>query len=182
MTTDCGANLFCGIAIQWDYKQHTNVLSMPGYIKIMIHRIQQDMIVSKEYAPHPHQSPKYGAKVQIYLPPDDAIPLHDKFIYRNKETVGTELYYYCAVESIKIVSPIDLSTEQIKFINTTAAKTAQFINYCDTHDDDVLDINESNMNLKIHPNASHLNKPKACSQPRGDFYSSNYDDSPCPHM
>ena len=80
----------------------------------MIHRIQQDMIVSKEYAPHPHQSPNYGAKVQIYLPPDDAIPLHNKFIYRNKETVGTELYYDRAVDSIKIFSPIDLSTEQIK--------------------------------------------------------------------
>ncbi len=80
LTEDWTGNLYCGIALKWDYDAGTLDISMPGYIKKLLLKYKHRMPTKPQhctYAPAPKQ---YGAKAQAPLPVDISPKLSPKEI------------------------------------------------------------------------------------------------------
>ena len=71
-----GAN-YCGLKIDWDYKQGHVDISMPGIIPKALHKFQHPPPKKPQYAPHTWIPPVHGQKVQHALPPE-TLPVLDK--------------------------------------------------------------------------------------------------------
>jgi endonuclease I len=64
ISSDWTGSAYCGLKIDWDYKNITLDLSMPGYINAALHKYQNPAPVREEHAPHTWNPPVYGAKTQ----------------------------------------------------------------------------------------------------------------------
>jgi hypothetical protein len=62
ISSDWNATAYCGLTLDWDYKNRTVDLSMPGYIKAALHKYQHPAPVRPEHAPHTWNPPICGAK------------------------------------------------------------------------------------------------------------------------
>jgi hypothetical protein len=65
VTEDWEGNLYCGISLNWDYKNKTIDLSMPGYIDNALHKFQHKPPDRLQHAQYPACKPHYGSKVQL---------------------------------------------------------------------------------------------------------------------
>ncbi len=72
LTKDWMGNLYCGIALDCDYRNRTVNILMPGYMKKKLqeynHVKTSQCILTWLYSPAPKQ---YGTKPQVLLPPDN---------------------------------------------------------------------------------------------------------------
>jgi hypothetical protein len=71
LTEDWTGNLYCGICLDWDYKNCTVDISMPGYVKKKLqeyNHIASKCVQTCTYTPVPTK--QFGSKVQAPLPPD----------------------------------------------------------------------------------------------------------------
>ena len=57
--------LFCGIKLEWDYRNWTVNMSMPGYITKLLQRFLHPIPKKPENQPHCHVHPQYGTKVKL---------------------------------------------------------------------------------------------------------------------
>jgi hypothetical protein len=62
MSSDWKGSTYCGLTLEWDYKNRTVDLSMPGYIKAALHKYQHAAPTHPEHAPHMCNPPMYGAE------------------------------------------------------------------------------------------------------------------------
>ena len=60
ISIDWEGKLFCGIKLQWDYKNKHVDLSIPGYIHHVLHKYHHNPSQRKQYAPYPYQQIIYG--------------------------------------------------------------------------------------------------------------------------
>jgi hypothetical protein len=75
---DWTGSAYCGLKLDWDYKNKFVGLSMPGYINSALHKFQQPTPTSPENAPHTRNSPIYSAKTQYIEAQEDSPPLPQK--------------------------------------------------------------------------------------------------------
>jgi hypothetical protein len=52
ISSDWNGTAYCGLTLDWDYKDRTVDLSMPGYIKAALHKYQHPAPARPEHAPH----------------------------------------------------------------------------------------------------------------------------------
>jgi hypothetical protein len=52
ISSDCNGCAYCGLTLDWDYKNRTVDLYMPGYIKASLHKYQHATPARPEHAPH----------------------------------------------------------------------------------------------------------------------------------
>ena len=73
LTKDWTGTLYCSIALNWDFKNKTVEISMPGYIKKLqeYNHVQSKRIQTCPYTPAPKQ---FGSEVQRPLPLDNSPP------------------------------------------------------------------------------------------------------------
>jgi hypothetical protein len=64
ISSDWNGSAYCGLTLEWDYKNRTVDLSMPGYIKASLHKYQHAAPTRPEHALHTWNPPTYGAKTQ----------------------------------------------------------------------------------------------------------------------
>jgi hypothetical protein len=164
VSKDCTGGLYCGITLKWDYmKKHVD-LSMPGYIKDALHKFQHPKPKRPQYAPHNLTVPAYGQRIQYALLPDAAPPATSEEITRAKAVVGTLLYNARPVDSTLLV-PLSTMASQLSTATTTTIKAvSHLLNYCSTHPESTIVYFTSDMQLKIHSDASYLSEPKAKSR------------------
>jgi hypothetical protein len=62
ISRDWNGRAYCGLTLDWDYKNRTVDLSIPGYIKDALHKYQHAAPAHPEHAPHTWNPPIYGAK------------------------------------------------------------------------------------------------------------------------
>jgi hypothetical protein len=127
---DCA---YCGLTLNWDYKNRTVDLSVPGYIKATLHKYQYAAPASPEHAPHTWNPPIYGAKMQFVSDEKISPTLSDKDVNKLQQLTGTLLYYARAVDPTLIMSINVLASEQSKATEVTEDKVIKLLNYCDTH-------------------------------------------------
>jgi hypothetical protein len=64
LTTDWAANVFSGMSLNWDYKNSTCDISMPGYVSNLLSKFQHDAPKHPQHTPSRYVTPVYGAKTQ----------------------------------------------------------------------------------------------------------------------
>jgi hypothetical protein len=173
ISSDWNDSAYCGLTLEWDYKNRTVDLSMPGYIKAALHKYQHAAPARPEHAPHTWNPPIYGAKTQ-YVADETTIPaLFDKDVNKLQQLTGTLLYYTRAVDPTLIMPINFLASEQSKATAVTADKVIKLLNYCNTHPETKIRYHASNMILHIHSDASYLSEKEAKSRAGGFFYMGN---------
>ena len=75
VSADWSGKLFCGMHMEWYYKDRTVDVDMKGYIKKVREKYQHEMPIRPENQPHKNTIPNYGAKVQLTEPKDTPNPL-----------------------------------------------------------------------------------------------------------
>ena len=107
ISCDWAGTAYCGLKLKWDYDLKIVDLSMPGYIKTMLHKFQHPAPALPEHAPHPWNTPVYGAKTQ-FIETQEERPLRlPQKITRIQQLVGTLIYYSRAVDP-NLVMPVNV--------------------------------------------------------------------------
>jgi hypothetical protein len=108
--------------LDWDYKQRTVDISMPGYIQKALTRFEHPAPNRSQHSPYKCSTPQYGANIQYSEAADITNPLHPKETKKLQEIIGTLLYYGRDVDSTMIVALGTLASAQTK--GTQATKKA----------------------------------------------------------
>jgi hypothetical protein len=91
-------------------------------------------------------------------------------ITRAQAIVGTLLYNARAVDPTLLV-PLSTLVSQLSTATTTTIKAvAHLLDYCSTHPEATIRHYASDMQLKIHSDASYLSEPRSKSRIGGCFY------------
>jgi hypothetical protein len=164
---------YCGLTLDWDYKDRTFDLSMPGYIKAALHKYQHPAPARPEHSPHPWNPPIYGAITQFVSDTEPSPALSDKDVKQLQQLTGTLLYYARAVDPTLIMPINVLSSEQSNATAVTVDKVIKLLNYCNTHPETKIWYHASDMILYTHSDASYLSESEAKSRAGGFFYMGN---------
>jgi hypothetical protein len=156
ISSDWNGSAYCGLTLEWDYKNGTVDLSMPGYIKATLHKYQHVAPAHPEHAPHTWKPPIYGAKTQYVEDKTTSPALSDKDVNKLQQLIGTLLYYARAVDPTLIMPINVLSSEQSKSTAVTADKVTKLLNYCNTHPETKIRYHASDMILHIHSHALYF--------------------------
>jgi hypothetical protein len=170
ISSDWNGRAYCGLTLDWDYKNRTGDLSMPGYIKEALHKYQHAAPARPEYPPHTWNPPVYGAKTQYVEDETTSPALSNKDVNKLQQLTGTLLYYARAVDPTLIMPINMLASEQSRATSVTADKVIQLLNYCNTHPETKKRYHASDMILHIHSDASYLSEKEAKSRAGGFFY------------
>jgi hypothetical protein len=170
VSKDWTGGLYCGIILKWDYENKHVYLSMPGYIKDSLHTYQHPMPNRTHYSPHNWTVPAYGQCIQYTPLPDASFPTTSQDITRAQGTVGKLLYNSRAVDTTLLVPLITLSSQLSMATSANMDAISHIIDYCSTHPESSIRYFASDMQLKIHSDASYLSDPKAKSRIGGYFY------------
>jgi hypothetical protein len=166
-SSDWNGSAYCGLTLEWDYKNRTVDLSMPGYIKAALHKYQHAAPTRPEHAPHTWSPPIYGAKTQYAENETTSPTLSDKDVNKLQQLTGTLLYYARDVDPTLIMPINVLASEQSKATAVTADKVIKLLNYCNTRPETKKRYHASDMILYIHNNASYLSEKEAKSRAGG---------------
>jgi hypothetical protein len=90
---DWTGDLYCGIALDWDYVNRTVDISMPGNIKKKIQEYGHLVPGRMQKCPYLPEPKKFGSNSQAPLPPDDMPKLDANGIKRIRQIAGSILYY-----------------------------------------------------------------------------------------
>ena len=164
LTIDDKATQFCGITLNWNYRARTVSLSMPGYIRKLLHKLQYTKPATPEHNPHVHKPPTCGKQTQYAEPPDTSTLLSPQRKRRIQQIVGSLLYYARAVDNTILMAFNDLSPQQANSTITTKAHAHKLLNYLATHPDASVTFKPSNMVLQVHSDASYLSAPNSRSR------------------
>jgi hypothetical protein len=93
LTEDWTGDLYCGIALDWDYINGTVDISMPGYIKKKIQEYGHLVPSQRQKCPYLPEPKRFGSNAQACLPPDDMPKLDASGIKHVQQIVGSILYY-----------------------------------------------------------------------------------------
>jgi hypothetical protein len=170
ISSDWKGSAYYGLTLEWNYKNRTVDLSMPGYIKAALHKYQHADPRRPEHAPHPWNPPVYGTKTQYVEDENNSPALSTKYVNKLQQLTGKLLYYSRAVDSILIMHINVLASEQTKATSDTADKVIKLLNYCTTHPETKIQYHASDMILYIHSDASYLSEREAKSRAGGLFY------------
>jgi hypothetical protein len=172
-TEDWEGNLYCGISLDWDYKNKTVDLSMPGYIDNALHKFQHKPPDRPQHAPYPARKPQYGSKVQLTPEVVDSPTLAPAGKKRTHQVVGTLLYYARVADPTLMTAISSLASQQATATEYTGTTLLQLLNYCATHPKAKLRYHVSDMILNIHLDAGYLNEPKLRSRAGWHFFMSS---------
>jgi hypothetical protein len=161
--------MYCGITMKWDCAERTVDLSMPGYVKAVLHRFQHPYPVRPQHSPHKHQTINYGAKVQFVEPKDVRKPLTAEQKVTLQQVLGCLLYYARAVDPKMCVALSTFASAQTKGTEATEEAMVQLLNYCATHTDAKIRYHASDMILHISSDISYLFEAGARCRTCGHF-------------
>ncbi len=114
ITIDWDATKYIGLTIDWDFANQKVHLHMPGYLEKALVRFKHEKPKSKQYSPHPHVKPQYGAKAQYVEEADTSPPLSKEETKHIQAVTGTLLYYARAVDSTILTALSAIAIEQAK--------------------------------------------------------------------
>jgi hypothetical protein len=153
---DWKGSAYCGVTLEWDYKNRTVDFSMPRYITASLHKYQHAAPTRPEHAPHMWNPPVYGAKTQYVENETTSPALSAQDVNRLQQLTGTLLYYARAVDPTLIMPINVLASEQSRSTADTAEKLIKLLNYCNTRPETKIRYHASDMILYIHSDASYL--------------------------
>jgi hypothetical protein len=91
ISSDWNGTAYWGLTLDWNYKNRTVDLSIPGYIKAALHNYQHPATARPEHAPHGWNPPIYGAKTQFVSYPTPNPALSEKDVNKLQQLTRTLL-------------------------------------------------------------------------------------------
>jgi hypothetical protein len=173
ISRDWNGTAYCGLALDWDYKDHAVDLSMPGYIKAALHKYQHPAPARPEHSPHTWNPPIYGANTQFVSETQPSPAFSDKDINKLQQLTGTLLYYARAFDQTLIMPINALASEQSNATEVKSDKVLKLLNYCNTHQETKIRYHTSDMILHKYSDASYLSESEAKIRAGGIFYMGN---------
>jgi hypothetical protein len=170
VSVDETGSLYCGITLDWHYKEGYVDISMPGYVKKQLIRYNHPMPAKPQHCPWEPNPRKYGNNSQDTLPDDDSPALDKDGIKYIQQVVGSFLYYCRATDTTIPQALNELSGQQAKATENTMKRCKQFLDYMATHPDAKIRYYKSDMILNVHSDASYLSAPNARSRAAGVFF------------
>ena len=170
LTEDWTGNLYCGIALDWDYINRTVDISMPGYIKKKLQEYKHVTASRRQTTPYIPAPKQFGSKAQRPLPADTSPILDKKGIKRVQQIVGSILYYARAVDMTVLMALSSIAIEQTKASERTMERCTQLLDYLSYHSDAKVRFYASDMIMNIHSDASYLSEGKSRSRTCGHFF------------
>jgi hypothetical protein len=173
ISSDWNGTAYCGLTLDWNYKDRTVDLYMHGYIKSAFHKYQHPAPARPDQSPHMWNPPIYGKKTQFVSDPTRSPAISDKDVNKLQQPTGILLYYARAVDPTLIMPINVLASEQSNATEVPANKIIKLLNYCNTHPETKIHYHASDMLLHIHSDASYLSEDEAKSRASGFFYMGN---------
>ena len=173
-TIDWTGNLYCGLNLRWNYKDHYVDVSMDGYVSRALKRFDHKPTNNrKQHSPHPWSTPIYGRKQAQQPTTSSSTPLLDaKATQRIQAIAGTFLYYSEIDPCIKpCLNPI--GTEQASPTEDTNEKAQMLMDYLHDHPNGILRYHASDMILVLEADAAYLVLPKVKSRAAAWFILGN---------
>jgi hypothetical protein len=120
VTTDWTGSLYLAMTIDWDYRNHTVDISMPGYVTKALDSFQHNACGRAQHSPHAWTKPQYGSHPQLTPAPDATDLLPPSPLTRIQEFFGTLLFYGRAINSTMLVALGTIASQQFKGTQATA--------------------------------------------------------------
>ena len=170
ITVDTEGSNFCGLTLNWDYKNGFVDISMPGYIAQKLKKYQHPTPPRPQYAPHKWVKPAYGQRLQHAPPPDTSEKLDKEGTKRIQSICGAFLYYARAVDPSILPALNEIATQQSAPTLETNKKVSMLMDYLNTYPNAKLRYYAGDMILKVDSDAAYLVLPNAKSRVAGHFY------------
>ena len=164
---DLKGDLYCGIALKWNYEKRYVDLSMVNYVMKQMTKYGHVAPAKPQHCPYSPNPIKYGKDNQTPSPIDESPLLNKTGKKRVQQIVGSFLYYARAVDPTILMA---LSSQQSAPTENTMKRVNQFLDYMWTHPDAIIRYRASDMILNVHSDASYLSAPKARSRAGGYFF------------
>ena len=170
LSTDWNGNQFCGLRLDWDYRNNHVDVSMPSYIPNLLDKLNHKPNIP-QYSPHPIApfQPSRPGQRQYAPEPDTSSPLNKKLTTKVQSIVGSLLYYARAIDSSLLPALNTISTYQSAPTENTLRMCHRLLDYVATYPTSRLRYYANNMILDVHSDAAYLVAPKARSRIAGFF-------------
>jgi hypothetical protein len=136
----------------------------------MLHKYQHPPSKRPQHAPHTCTEPAYGQRIQYAPAPDDIAAASAANITRDQGIIGTLLYYDRSVDPTLIMPLGTIASRLSTATATTMDAVRHLLDYCSTKPDAAIRYYASDMQLKIHSDASYLSEPCTKSRIGGYFF------------
>eukprot|EP00804_Cyclotella_cryptica_P003875 CCRYP_015759-RB/>CCRYP_015759-RB protein AED:0.32 eAED:0.29 QI:0/0/0/1/0/0.33/3/0/881 len=178
ISTDWDGRRYIGLTLQWDYRNRTVRLSMPGYCEKAGQRFRHSLPTKPQHQPYPSAPRTYGSRQQLCATADTSPALGKQQKTFVQEVIGVFLYYARAVDCTMLTALGSLATQQAKPTTTTLDRVSQFLDYALSHPNAGVTYRASDMILAAHSDASYLSESNARSRAGGHFFLSKNDHYP----
>ena len=174
VSLDWAARLFCGIKIDWDYKNITVDIIIPGYMAKLLQIFLHTTPKRLDHQLHQHAQPQYGTNEQLTETEDKTPLLQPMDITKLQKILRLMLYYARAVIFALMNTLNKLASTKANVTQATMRATKNLMNYCHTHSDSTIRYCASKKKLHIHRGASYLSESKARSRVGRHFFLSDH--------
>ena len=171
VTKDWEGKNFCGLTLDWNYTKQYVDISMPKYVKSLLHKLQYAPTKYPQYSPHHFEPIIFGRKGQQQMAKPTSIepPLPKEKIRYVQSVVGSLLYYARAIDSTILPALNDISRNQANPTQHTIDQCQRVLDYVNTYQNVQVRYYASDMILNIDTDAAYLVLPKARSRLAGYF-------------
>jgi hypothetical protein len=167
---DLDGNLYCGIALKWNYAKHHVDLAMVKYAMKQFTKYGHVAPLKPQHCPYLPNPIKYGKDNQAPSPLDKSPLLDEAGKKRVQQIVGSFLYYAQAVDPTILMALSEISSQQAAPTENTMKHVNQFLDYMWKHPFAIIRYRASDMILNIHSDASYLSALKSRSRAGGYFF------------
>lgn len=175
-----GDTLYCGFTSNWYYKDVWIKISMPGYIPVILYKLQHTKPRQQKGAPYKWNKPLFGASIQYTKNDDDSVLRLPSQIIRLQQITYSILNCAIAVDPTMLVALSDIASKQSKTSITTLAKGKWLLDYSASNPLTTIYYRANGMVLYIHSNTSYLSVSTTYSQVGGHFILSPPSSDPAP--
>ena len=144
---------------------------MPGYIELLLQKLQHHINIYPQYSPHQFINVKWTRKDERqYAQKEDKSPaLNEKDTKYIQSAVGSLLYYARAIDSTMLPALNQIGTQQSAPTINTMKAIKQLFDYANTYKHTNVRFYACDMKLEVDSDAAYLVLPKARSRIAGYF-------------
>eukprot|EP00804_Cyclotella_cryptica_P009712 CCRYP_011255-RA/>CCRYP_011255-RA protein AED:0.38 eAED:0.38 QI:0/-1/0/1/-1/1/1/0/318 len=172
---DWKGELFCGVKLNWDYKNRTVRLSMPDYVRSALHKFAHPKPARPQHSPYKAAPITYGSTTQENFT-DDTPPLSLDRIKFIQQVVGTFLFFGRAVDPTLAAALSSIASRQSKGTEAMLHATRQLLDYVATHPNPSIQYLASNMILALDTVGSYLSELDGKSRAAAYMFLTKKDD------
>jgi hypothetical protein len=154
---DWKGELFCGVHLDWDYKNRKVRLSMPNYARNALIKFGHRPPSKPQHAPYPAAPVQYGSKKQ-HVHTDNSPPLSPTQIKFIQQVIGTFIFFGNAVDPTLAAALSAIASRQSKGTEATMQATRQLLDYIATHPNPSIQYLASDMVLALDTDGSYLSE------------------------